>query len=89
MYHYGRSGSSVIRQTAISITLQALLFGLFVPGIDNFAHIGGFLGGYLTSAFLNPMKAERGDHMMIALICLGASAIAIVASIVTGVKFLG
>ena len=89
MYHYGRSGSSVIRQTAISIMVQAVLFGLVVPGIDNFAHLGGFLGGYLTSAFLNPMRPERGDHMVIALICLGASAIAIAASIVTGMKFLG
>jgi len=88
MYHYGRSGSSVIRQTAISITVQALLFGLFVPGIDNFAHLGGFLGGYLTSAFLNPMRPERGDHMVIALICLAASAVAIAASIATGLKFL-
>jgi hypothetical protein len=61
---------------------------LLVPGIDNYAHIGGFAGGYLASAFLNPMSRERGDHTIIALCCLAASAISIIASIVTGLKFL-
>jgi membrane associated rhomboid family serine protease len=88
MYHYGRSGSSIIRQTAISIMVQAALFGLLVPGIDNYAHLGGFIGGYFTSSFLNPMSRERGDHTVIALCCLVASALAVAASIVTGLKFL-
>jgi rhomboid protease GluP len=88
MYHYGRTGSSIIRQTAISIMVQATLFGLLVPGIDNYAHLGGFIGGYLASSFLNPMSRERGDHMIIALACLVVSALAVVASIVTGLKFL-
>jgi rhomboid protease GluP len=88
LYHYGRKGSSIIRQTAISIMVQAALFGLLVPGIDNYAHIGGFAGGYLASAFLNPMSRERGDHTIIALCCLAASAISIIASIATGLKFL-
>jgi rhomboid protease GluP len=88
LYHYGRTGSSAIRQMAVSITLQALVFGLLINGIDNYAHIGGFIGGYLTSALLNPMKPERGDHMIIALVCLVATAVAIVASIVTGLPFL-
>jgi rhomboid protease GluP len=88
LYHYGRKGSSIIRQTAISIIVQAALFGLLVPGIDNYAHIGGFAGGYLASTFLKPMSRERGDHTIIALCCLAASAISIIASIVTGLKFL-
>jgi rhomboid protease GluP len=88
LYHYGRKGSSIIRQTAISIMVQAALFGLLVPGIDNYAHIGGFAGGYLASAFLKPLTRERGDHTIIALCCLAASAISIVASIMTGLRFL-
>src|SRR5262245_34269041 len=62
LYHYGRTTSSAIKQMATSIMLQALLFGLLVPGIDNFAHIGGFLGGYLTLAFLNPKTPPPGHH---------------------------
>jgi len=88
LYHYGRTGSSIIRQTAISIVVQAVLFGLIVPGIDNYAHIGGFVGGYLASAFLNPMKRERGDHTIVAIVCLAATALSILASIVTGLKYL-
>ena len=83
LYHYGRSGSSVARQMAVSIMIQSLIFGLLVPGIDNYAHLGGFAGGYFTSAFLNPMTRERGDHMIIAAVCLVASAASIAASILT------
>jgi rhomboid protease GluP len=88
LYHYGRTGSSVVKQMALSIMVQAALFGLLIPGIDNYAHLGGFAGGYLTSAFLNPMTKERGDHMIIALVCLVATALSIVASIVTGLPLL-
>jgi rhomboid protease GluP len=87
LYHYGRKGSSIVRQTAISIMVQAALFGLLVPGIDNYAHLGGFAGGYLTSAFLNPMTRERGDHMIVALVCLVATALAIIASLITPLRF--
>lgn len=89
LYHYGRTGSSVVKQMAVSIMVQALIFGLLVPGIDNYAHLGGFAGGYLTSAFLNPMTRERGDHMIVAMLCLAATALSIVASIVTGLRLFG
>jgi rhomboid protease GluP len=88
LYHYGRTTSSAVKQMALSIMLQALVFGLLVRGIDNYAHIGGFVGGYLTSSFFGPMTRERGDHMIIALVCLVASALAIAASIVTGLPYL-
>jgi hypothetical protein len=70
--------------------LQAAVFGVLMGGlgIDNYAHIGGFIGGYLTATAFGPMTRERGDHMIIALGCLVASALAIVASIVTGLRFL-
>jgi rhomboid protease GluP len=91
LYHYGRMGSSVVKQMAVSIVIQAVLFTVLTGGalgIDNYAHLGGFAGGYLTSAFLNPMTKERGDHMIIALVCLVATALSIVASIVTGLPLL-
>src|SRR4051812_27130973 len=77
LYHYGRKGSSVVKQMAISIIVQAAIFGFLVPGIDNYAHIGGFAGGYLMSVVLNPMTRERGDHTVIALLCLVATGAAI------------
>jgi len=84
LYHYGRSGSEAVRQMALSIMIQAVIFGLLVRGIDNYAHLGGFAGGYMASAFLNPFTRERGDHTIIALVCLLASALAILASLLAG-----
>ena len=84
LYHYGRTGSESIRQMALSIMIQAALFGLLVTGIDNYAHLGGFAGGYFMSAFLNPFSRERGDHMIAAMLCVAASVLAIIASLVVG-----
>ena len=46
--------------------------------------LGVFAGGYFPSAFLNPLSRARGDHMIIAVGCLVATALAILASILTG-----
>jgi rhomboid protease GluP len=88
LYHYGRTGSSAVKQMAVYIIVQAAVFGLLVPGIDNYAHLGGFAGGYLTSALLNPMTRERGDHVLVAAACLGLSVLAIVLSIITALPLL-
>jgi rhomboid protease GluP len=89
LYHYGRTTSSLARQQAQYIIIQAVLFGVIMganSGIDNYAHLGGFAGGYFTSAFLNPMTRERGDHVIIAFGCLVASALSVIASILTGLS---
>src|SRR4026208_120615 len=89
LYHYGRTSSSIAKQQAQSIIIQAVLFGVLMgnSGIDNYAHLGGFVGGYFTSAFLNPLTRERGDHVIVAAGRLAASALSIAASILTGLKF--
>ena len=86
LYHYGRTTSSIARQQAQFIMVQAVVFGVLMAGsgIDNYAHLGGFAGGYFTSAFLNPMTRERGDHAIIAMVCLAASALSVIVSIITG-----
>jgi rhomboid protease GluP len=82
LVHYGRkSGSSLIRSEAKRYAIILFVFGLIMPGIDNFAHAGGFLGGYASSAFFNPLTRERGDHVLIAVLCLVATFLAIVASL--------
>jgi rhomboid protease GluP len=64
------------------------VFGLIFPGVDNYAHAGGFVGGYLTGLILDPLKPERVDHMVFALVCLAATVIALAASIVTALPLL-
>jgi rhomboid protease GluP len=90
LVHYGRvSGSSMIRAQSQQWALMLILMGIFIPRIDNLAHIGGFIGGYVTSAYFNPQTRERGDHMLIAAICLVLSFAAIVASVVRGLPLNG
>jgi rhomboid protease GluP len=60
------------------------IFGLIMPGIDNYAHAGGFLGGYAASAMMNPLTRERGDHLLMAVGCLVATVLAIAFSILRG-----
>ena len=82
LMHYGRkSGSSLVHAEAKRYAVILFVFGLIMPGVDYFAHAGGFIGGYATSAFFNPLTRERGDHMVIALGCLLASAVAVALSI--------
>jgi rhomboid protease GluP len=86
LVHYGRTGSSLMKQQAMGYAATLFVFGLIMPGVDNYAHAGGFVGGYLTSAWFNPMTRERGDHLLIAIICLAATFAAIVVSILHGLS---
>jgi rhomboid protease GluP len=89
LVHYGRkSGSSLIHGQAKQWAMIMFIYGLVMPGIDNFAHAGGFLGGYAVSVFFNPLTKERGDHMLVAVACLLATFLAIVASIWTAFPFI-
>jgi rhomboid protease GluP len=73
----------MVRAEAMSYTTSLIILGFLLPGIDNYAHAGGFLGGYMAGAWLDPLKPERMDHLVGAAICLGITALAILASIVT------
>lgn len=84
LVHYGqRSGSSLIHAEAKGYAVAFFVFGLIFPGVDNAAHLGGFVGGYLTGTWLDPLKPERVNHMVIALLCLMATVAAILASVIT------
>jgi len=85
LVHYGRkSGSSLIRGQMMGYAITLFVMGLVFPGVDNFAHAGGFLGGYATSMVFNPLTRERGDHTLVAVLCLTATLLAVVASFLTG-----
>ena len=80
LVYYGRRGPSGVGQQAWSWALVLFLFGFLMPGIDNFAHLGGFVGGYLTASWLNPLQPETQEHLVGALVALAASALAVLAS---------
>jgi rhomboid protease GluP len=88
VYYGRRTGSHLVRSEAIRYAVILGFFGLIMPGIDNFAHAGGFLGGYVAAKVLDPLKPERIDHIMIALGCLFATLISIVVSVVSALALL-
>jgi rhomboid protease GluP len=88
IYYGRRSGSSMIGNQAKSWALTLFIFGFIMPGIDNWAHAGGFAGGYIASKFLDPLRPERLDHLIVALVCLGVTGVAILFSILDGLRFL-
>jgi len=85
MVAYGkRTGSTSIGSQAWGYAVVLFVFGVLMPGVDNFAHAGGFLGGYLTSLWLDPLKPERTDHLVGAIVCLGVTVLAVLVSIGDG-----
>ncbi len=64
----GRGGSSAVMPKP-GYALALFVFGLIFPGVDNAAHAGGFVGG-ICQLWLDPLKPERVNHMLGAVICL-------------------
>lgn len=83
VYYGRRGGSSMIRTEAMGFATTLFVMGFILPGVDNYAHAGGFIGGYAASMWLDPLKPERMDHLVGAALCLVLTAIAIAVSIIT------
>ncbi|HVT48806.1 MAG TPA: rhomboid family intramembrane serine protease [Vicinamibacterales bacterium] len=84
VYYGRRTGSRATQSNAWMWAIAMFIFGLVMPGVDNYAHAGGFAGGYLASVVLDPLKPERIDHMLMAVVCLGLSVLSIVVSVLHG-----
>ncbi len=89
LVRYGRrTGSSLVGSQAWGYALTLFIFGLLMPGVDNWAHAGGFAGGYVAALLLDPMQRERPGHLLAALACIGFTLLAVVASLVSGLSLL-
>ena len=82
MVAYGRKrggvfGGLILRQYG-QWALVLFIFGFFMSGVNNFAHAGGFIGGFLVGLSLS--AAERGREQsfdrMLAALCIIATALA-------------
>jgi rhomboid protease GluP len=90
LVHFGkRSGSSHIGQAGMQYALFIGIMG-FIPGfgVDNAAHLGGFIGGYLASLIMDPLKPERIDHIAAAVGCLVITLAAIIYTVVSALPYL-
>jgi rhomboid protease GluP len=89
LVHYGRrTGSSHIGQAGLQYALFMGIMGFVFRGVDNAAHLGGFIGGYVASMLLDPLKKERIDHILIAVGCLAATLVAILWTVVKVIPML-
>jgi rhomboid protease GluP len=76
LLYYGKSrggayGSSVYREVS-GWVISLFVFGLLIPGINNWAHAGGILGGIILGALLgyNERRKENSLHLALALSCV-------------------
>jgi rhomboid protease GluP len=69
---------------ALQYAVIMFVFGLIMPSVDNYAHAGGFIGGYVISQAMGPLVPERVNHMVWALVCIVLSILSIVVSVVHG-----
>jgi rhomboid protease GluP len=79
LLYYGRSrggvyGAMVFREVS-GWVVGLVLFGFIMPGINNWAHGGGILGGAILGMFLGyeERNAENVSHRLLALLCAGAT----------------
>jgi rhomboid protease GluP len=88
VYYGRRTGSRHIGDAGLQYALMMGIFGLIWPGVDNQAHLGGFVGGFLAGMVLDPLKPERVDHLAGAAACLLVTLAAVVWSVVTALPLL-
>ncbi|MFQ5652321.1 MAG: rhomboid family intramembrane serine protease [bacterium] len=82
LVYYGRKrggtfGAAILRHWGQWAAVLFIL-GFFVPIIDNYAHGGGFVGGYLAANALGfvELKRESRSNQMLALGALGLTVVA-------------
>lgn len=89
MVRYGqRTGSNRLGSQAWVWALVLFFFGFLMRGVDNWAHGGGFVGGYLAAFLLDPLQRERPAHVFAALACLALTALSVLACVFDGLRLL-
>jgi rhomboid protease GluP len=83
-----RTGNRAASSQGWYYAIAAGMMGFIMPGVDNYAHIGGFAGGYLTGRFLDPLAHERIDHLIIAVSLLALTLLSIALSAYTALPIL-
>lgn len=58
-----RGLAAAVRQYIVVIAVLNLVIGLSIPGVNNFAHIGGFLSGVVCGLLLPPRAAIGGRDL--------------------------
>jgi rhomboid protease GluP len=79
--YYGKSRGGfygeVIYRQAMGWVVGLVIFGLLVPGINNWAHGGGLVSGIMLGFLMsyNEQKGETFFHRVLAAVCILSTAI--------------
>ncbi|MBQ4583623.1 MAG: rhomboid family intramembrane serine protease [Bacilli bacterium] len=68
-YHYRIYLGEALKRQIIPIILLNLVIGFIIPGIDNAAHIGGLVGGFLMSMAVGVTGKTNKQERINGLIC--------------------
>jgi len=78
-----RAGHTALGRQVWTYSVVLFIFGLVMPGIDNWAHLGGFLGGYVCGKVFDPRTQETPWHLLGAVLMLALTAGSVLYSYVT------
>lgn len=73
---YGRSRGGMFREVVypqlMTWAIVLFLFGFFFPGVNNLAHLGGFIGGYVSGNMLSYQERrwETSTHRKLAAVAV-------------------
>ncbi len=94
LVYYGRKrggtfGTAIYRQIG-QWAIVLFIFGFLFPGINNYAHAGGFVGGYLSAAGLGfiEFKRENRNHLVAAFAAVCLTLLSFVLALLNGPSFL-
>ena len=77
-YHYRVFLGNIVKTQIIPLVLLNLSLGFILTGVDNFAHIGGLIGGILSTMALGIDNKSTKSEMINGWIILGIYCIFIV-----------
>jgi rhomboid protease GluP len=84
----GYAGNNIFRQISIW-AISIFAFGMIVPGINNWGHAGGLLGGIILASALG-LKRRIPDSRILTLMggfCMVATIVILIYAAVTGVVY--
>jgi rhomboid protease GluP len=82
----GTFGAMVLRQYG-QWALILFIFGFFMPGVNNVAHAGGFVGGLAAGLVLAlaERRAERGVDYLLAAACIAVTVLGFLLNLWTAI----
>jgi len=78
-----QTGGRMFLRQVLGMAIPLVLFGLLLPGVDNWAHLGGLAGGYLLASRYRPNTPERPGEVLAALALLVVSVLMVPLSILS------